>query len=138
VFQDSTEPPAVAPPQHMRLVFLSRVTRLKGVFEAIQLVQALDKNSVAEHLDVFGPLLFDDPCDEKAFHEGLQKTGGLAHYAGLVEPANVISLLRNYDCVRFPSTCDGEGFPGVIVESVFAGIPVIARDPMFLSLLWLL
>ena len=135
VFQGSTEPSAVAPSQHMRLVFLSRVTRSKGVFEAIQLVLALHKDFVPVHLDVFGPLLFDDPCDEKAFHEGLQKTGGLAHYAGLVDPANVISLLRNYDCVLFPSTYEGEGFPGIIVESVLAGTPVIARDHMFLSLL---
>jgi len=46
-------------------------------------------------------------------------------YKGVLSPEEVISTLRHYDALVFPSYYLGEGHPGVLIEAMMAGIPVI-------------
>jgi glycosyltransferase involved in cell wall biosynthesis len=45
-----------------------------------------------------------------------------------LEPAEVVPTLRNYDALIFPSYYQGEGHPGVLVEAMMAGLPIITTQ----------
>ena len=49
-------------------------------------------------------------------------------YKGVLQPNDVIHTLKQYDALIFPSHYDGEGCPGILVESLSASLPVIASD----------
>jgi len=49
-------------------------------------------------------------------------------YKGVLTPAIVIQTLKQYDALIFPTHYSGEGCPGILVEALFAGLPVIASD----------
>lgn len=48
------------------------------------------------------------------------------NYMGVLNPNDVIPTLQNYDALIFPSHYDGEGCPGILVEALLAGVPIIA------------
>lgn len=50
------------------------------------------------------------------------------NYKGVLQPEEVINVLRTYDALIFPSHYEGEGCPGILVEALFAGLPIIASD----------
>lgn len=37
-------------------------------------------------------------------------------------------ILSEYDIMLFPTFWEGEGFPGILIDALIAGIPVIASD----------
>lgn len=47
---------------------------------------------------------------------------------GKVPPAHLRAALRQHDVVVFPSLCVTEGHPGVVIEALMAGLPIIAGD----------
>lgn len=49
-------------------------------------------------------------------------------YKGVLQPEEVIPTLEKYDALIFPSHYEGEGCPGIMVEALFAGLPIIASD----------
>ena len=49
-------------------------------------------------------------------------------YRGVLQPDKVVPALRQYDALVFPSHYDGEGCPGILVEALSAGLPIIASD----------
>lgn len=116
-----------------RFVFISRVTRTKGIFDAISSINSLLYRGARVQLDIYGPLVFENDRDEKLFHVALNKSDGTINYRGNLHPADVAKSLARYECCLFPSFYRGEGFPGVIVEALLVGIPVIARSHMFLG-----
>lgn len=102
------------------LYFIGRVEKSKGILTILDVVKNIGKNVV---LHVVG----DGPClkeaQEKVAKHGIQEKvifhGKMPHYEFIekVQP----------DIFVFP-TQRVEGFPMVIVESMFAGIPVVAFD----------
>lgn len=113
--------------QPLRLVFASRITPSKGVEAAVSAVQRLnlDRESKRATLDVWGPI---NDVDASWF-QGLQLTfGDDVRYCGVVQPERMTDVLSGYDCMLFPTTYQGEGLAGVIVEAFIAGIPVVATN----------
>ena len=49
-----------------------------------------------------------------------------ANYGGQLKPEEVAESLNQHDAMLFPTFWEGEGLPGVIIESFQCGMPVIA------------
>ena len=50
------------------------------------------------------------------------------NYRGTYKESEALSIIHRYDVVLFPSYYDGEGVPGSLLDSIFAGVPSIATD----------
>ncbi|MGA2504245.1 MAG: glycosyltransferase family 4 protein [Anaerolineales bacterium] len=116
-------------PQHsssgLRMIFLGHITRLKGpliLLDALKIVAKLGNEQVT--CDFFGPI-HDEIRDE--FLEELKSTP-TAHYCGVAEAGTGSQLIANYDALVLPSYYDTEGHPGVLIEAMHAGVPVIATQ----------
>lgn len=106
-----------------KIVFMSRVAKSKGIDLIIRFIQRyIDQDNPDRiKIDFYGPI---EECEQNQFLLSL-KSFPIAEYKGIVEPQNVHSILNKYDCMVLPSHYDGEGFPGAIIDSYIAGIPVI-------------
>lgn len=117
--------PAVGRP--LKLVFYSRVMPEKGVEEAILAVAKLNQPCPDEPrvtLDVYGPIV----GRYKERFQSLLRTAPSARYGGVLPPDQAPQTLRAYDLMLFPTYYEGEGFPGAVLDSFIAGVPVIASD----------
>lgn len=108
----------------IRLIFLSRVIRLKGIFELIDAVNKINNNQTEFILDIYGEIglskndleLFDSLLNEQIC------------YNGSLDNKEVIQTLSNYDLFVFPTNAVYEGTPGVIAEALIAGTPLLTSD----------
>lgn len=98
-----------------RFVFLGHVNRAKGVADILEAAKSLPPDVA---IDVYGP--FTGDLSEKDF-EG----NGVVRYRGVVPPGDAVATLAQYDALLLPSYHFGEGYPGVVIEAFFAGIPVV-------------
>ncbi len=106
-----------------RVLFLSRVTATKGVFDLAEAVLKLKSEGVENiKLDIVGPM--DEGCREQV-NNLLIENMGIINYKGEVEPGDVQRLMLNYHVFALPTFHPGEGLPGVLVEAGFVGLPVI-------------
>jgi glycosyltransferase involved in cell wall biosynthesis len=108
-----------------RMIFLGHITRLKGplvLLEALRNVSKMSDEQVT--CDFFGPLI-DDVRDD--FLDGL-KTVPNARYCGVAEPGTGPQLISQYDALVLPTYHETEGHPGVLIEAMHAGVPVIATQ----------
>jgi glycosyltransferase involved in cell wall biosynthesis len=51
-----------------------------------------------------------------------------AHYCGMAEPGTGPQLISKYDAMVLPTYYDTEGHPGVMIEAMHAGVPVISTQ----------
>jgi glycosyltransferase involved in cell wall biosynthesis len=112
-------------PKPFRIIFLAHVTRLKGplvLLEAMRTVAGTCSQEVS--CDFYGPIV-DEVHDE--FVQGLKITPN-AHYLGVAEPGTGPQLIANYDALILPTYYDTEGHPGVLIEAMHAGVPVISTQ----------
>jgi glycosyltransferase involved in cell wall biosynthesis len=106
----------------LRTAFVGHIREEKGVFVLLESLRALAKANNAPILcDLFGPIY---NVASQRFQQELAQTPN-ASYKGVLSPEQVIPTLRHYDAMVFPTHYPGEGHPGVIVEAMMAGIPVI-------------
>lgn len=109
----------------LRIVFLSRVMDIKGIFELIECVYEINKAGHTLHLDVFGELHFSK---DEMIRFNSMLNGNAICYKGTVSNEKTISIFNNYDIFVFPTKYYGEGTPGVIVESLLAGTPILTSS----------
>ncbi|MBU0638909.1 MAG: glycosyltransferase family 4 protein [Planctomycetes bacterium] len=110
------EPGNPRSPRCRRFVFLSQLKVSKGIQETIAAGERLPEDAL---VDVYGP--FCDGLTEEMF-AGLKRV----HYKGVVQPEDVIGILRRYDALLLPTYWVGEGYPGIVLEAFSAGLPVIS------------
>lgn len=103
----------------IRFVCLGHIKFDKGVQNIIEAFEKFKPGSC--QLDFYGPFIGD--CTEKIF-----KNIEDLNYCGVIDPAKVIKTLTEYDVLIMPSNIITEGYPGVIIEAYFAGLPVIASN----------
>jgi len=101
-----------------RFVFISRVIPEKGINEIIKAAINLPKDYC---VDIYGPI--DDRHYKGDFLNDKKAT-----YKGLLHPEEVLSTLSSYDVLMLPSYFKGEGYPGIVIESLALGIPVITTN----------
>jgi glycosyltransferase involved in cell wall biosynthesis len=107
----------------IRLVFLSRICRMKNLNYAISILRNI-KGEV--QFDIYGPIE-DEPYWEKCCNLIRELPDNIkVHYLGAVTPAKVRTILGSYDLFILPTL--GEGFGHVIFEALQAGCPVLISD----------
>ena len=110
-----------------RCFTFSRVTKTKGIGEAIDAIRILngEKSGKRYTLDIYGPL--DENYKEK-FYQKISECGEDIRYCGVLNGNDILPTLSDHDLMLFPTYYDGEGMPGAVIESFMAGVPVIASD----------
>ena len=116
------------PPQtvraHLHVVFVGIVRAEKGVFVLLDSLRKVHREGVNIQCDIFGPIW---PACAERFEQELPQTVN-ANYRGILEPDEVIATMANYDALVLPTHYQGEGHPGVIIEAMMAGIPVVTTS----------
>jgi len=108
-----------------RVIYLGHITRLKGILfllDSLQILAKTCKRKVA--CDFFGPI-HDELHDE--FIEGLESLPN-ARYCGVAEAGTGPQLIANYDALVLPTYYETEGHPGVLIEAMHAGVPVVGTQ----------
>lgn len=108
----------------VRLCYFSRVTKLKGIADAISVVKSINHEAGIPRciFDIFGPVA-DDYNEE--FEELEKEFTDEIHYRGKVDPKDSVAIISDYDLQLFPTHYQTEGIPGSILDSFFAGVPVV-------------
>lgn len=108
----------------LKIVFLSRVMKDKGVFDLINCVNEINSEKHLINLDIYGGKCLSDD-EDKEFGALINKN---VCYKGQINNEEVLNVLSNYDLFVFPTRLVSEGTPGVIVESLLAGTPVLTSN----------
>ncbi len=108
----------------LKIVFLSRVMDIKGVFDIMNVVSEINDGSTKVKLDIYGNKSFNED-EEKQFNNLLNDN---IKFKGLLDNSKVVDAIAQYDLFAFPTRYMGEGTPGVIVESLLAGTPVLTSN----------
>lgn len=105
------------------IVFMARITKTKGCNLLFDFIEKFNKNNVDNNLflQFYGPI---DPIYSMEFNSKINRYPNVS-YNGIVEPQDVYRVLSSNDICVLPTYHEGEGFPGTIVDSYIAGIPVI-------------
>lgn len=107
----------------VRLCYFSRVMKMKGIADAVAVVNKINEHGTKCIFDIYGPVT--DGYDEE--FKQLQNTFGCEiTYKGKANPSDSVKIISQYDLQLFPTHYKTEGIPGAILDSYFAGVPVIA------------
>lgn len=99
-----------------RFLFLAQLRREKGVAEAVAAAGRLPEGA---SLTVLGPAM-------PGFDVAALDPSPRWSYGGPVPSADVPRVLAEHDVLVFPTYHEGEGMPGIVIEALQAGLPVIA------------
>ncbi len=123
--------PADAETKVFRVLYIAHCIREKGIFDtldgvAIANAALREKGSpISIHLTVAGA--FIHPGEEREFQTRLTQPdlAGAVEYAGFVGGEKKTALLRDCDCLCFPTYYHAESFGLVVVEAMAAGMAVV-------------
>lgn len=110
--------------QPMRFCTFSRVTKKKGITDAIEAVAELNKDKILATLTVYGPI---ENTYKAEFDQLLKKYKNFCAYGGIIGANEAGNVLKNYDMLLFPTFWPGEGMPGTVIDALCAGLPILAR-----------
>ena len=99
---------------HKKFIFIGNIVKEKGINELIEVSKMLDDSYT---IDIYGPMLED-------FQDKIENSN--MNYCGILDSKNVTETLALYDVLVLPSY--REGYPGVIIEALSVGLPVIATN----------
>ena len=114
----------------LHLCTFSRIDKMKGIDVAIEIVNEIngrfDKAIVT--LDIIGPV---NPEYKVEFEKLLNENSNeFVNYCGKVDTDRAVATLKRYDVMLFPTNWIAEGFPGVFIDAMAVGLPVLANDRM--------
>lgn len=112
-------------PKKLKAVFVGIVKVDKGVFvllESLRQVSQIYEKQI--ECDFYGNI--HEPVESRFLEE--ITTLNNAQYKGVLDWREMIPTLTSYDLLILPSFYHAEGHPGVLIEAMMAGIPVIASD----------
>jgi len=111
----------------IRFVYIGEIRREKGIIELIKAYQKarhkLESNNVSVTMDIFGPTRSDF---RDVFYNLLSTQDNSVTYHGYVDHATLLKQLRSFDVLCLPTYFPSEGYPGVVIEAMSFGLPVIA------------
>lgn len=100
-----------------RFVFISRMEEAKGIEHLMNVVDSLPEGYT---MHLYGPII-DEKYDRIDYFKGRK-----AEYRGALKTESVLKTLKEYDVLVLPSHWQSEGYPGIIVEAMSVGLPVIS------------
>ena len=105
----------------------SRITKEKGIFDAINAVAQINRKAGHKKCDltVYGQVWSEL---KEEFEDAVVANSDCVVYGGILSGDNILAQLSRHYMLLFPTCYPGEGFPGTLVESLMAGLPVIASD----------
>lgn len=108
--------------EQVHVLFLSRLVKEKGVYEAIDAVALLQEKGMNLTLTVAGDGRELVPAKEYVSENGID---GIC-FPGYVRGAEKMKLFKSADLYLFPSFY-GEGMPNCVLEAMASGLPVVTR-----------
>ena len=105
----------------------SRITKEKGIFDAINAVVQINRKAGFKkcELTVYGQVWSEL---KEEFEDIVAANSDCVVYGGILSGDHILAQLSRHYMLLFPTYYPGEGFPGTLVESLMAGLPVIASD----------
>lgn len=100
-----------------KFIFISQVKYEKGIDEIINAFKLLDNTF---SIDIYGPIV-----DERYNLDTFRKFENI-NYKGALNSNEVLETLNSYDVLVLPTFYEGEGYPGIIIESYSVEKPVIS------------
>jgi glycosyltransferase involved in cell wall biosynthesis len=116
----ASRPDAPTSPGPLRLLFLSRIEKDKGIYVAIDTASALQRLGHEVSLVVAGDGGEREAAEEYVRRNGLQ---GIS-FVGYVVGQQKVRVLSEADVYLFPSN-HGEGMPLSVLEAMAAGLPIV-------------
>lgn len=104
----------------IKLLFLSRLQKEKGIYVAIEATELLNKSGLAAHLIVAGDGEERKKAEEYVRNNAIQ---GIT-FLGYVRGKEKERVLSESDIYIFPSS-HGEGMPLSVLDAMAAGLPVL-------------
>lgn len=114
--------PVSAPGDPLRLLYVGRIVRTKGLRDAVRSLALLSREC-AVHLDVVGEGDDRPACESEATRLGVADR---ITFHGKVPRTDVDAFYRRADVFVFPSFREPSG--NVVVESMSFGLPIITAD----------
>lgn len=108
-----------------KLCYFSRIVAEKGIEDAINSVISINETYGQEIflLDIYG---FIDDSYKDNFDKVMKESPSYIKYCGIVSPDESVDTLKKYFIQLFPTKFKTEGIPGSIIDSYYAGVPVLA------------
>lgn len=101
-----------------KFVFISRVIKEKGIDLILEAFEKLDNSYT---VSIYGPI----PPNTYSVEELTKRN---CSYKGILSEKEVTEVLNENDVLLLPTYFDGEGYPGIIIESLSMAMPVISSD----------
>lgn len=109
----------------IKFVTLSRIAREKGILELLA-VDSILPLSLKFTIDVYG-----QPDDEleTEFYNAINISTRI-NYCGPINPdkSRLDDILHPYDALLFPTTHEGEGYPGVVADAKVSGLAILTNE----------
>lgn len=102
---------------------LSRIEKKKGIIDAVEVVDKYNRlHEDKIYLDIYGKIgdNFKNEFEQATFGKNYIK------YTGIVKPEDSAKTIEKYSLLIFPTKYKTEGVPATIIDSYFAGTPVLA------------
>ncbi len=101
---------------------IENIAKINSLCDDLNFNNGIDIEIIAK-LDIYGPIGEDY---KKEFFDLVQKYSMFVEYKGVVNPSDSAKIISEYYCLLFPTLFATEGIPGTIIDSYFAGTPIIA------------
>ena len=111
----------------LKLCTFSRVTKEKGIEDAIDVVNKINKkyDKYICKLDIYGRV---EREYEEQFYKFAERFPEYIEYKGTIDYNKTTGTVQMYDLLLFPTYYAGEGFAGTLLDAMAAGVPAIASD----------
>jgi glycosyltransferase involved in cell wall biosynthesis len=110
---------------HIKLVYVGRLLRSKGILTAIEIFEILKSRSTSVSLTIAGTLDVDNPDSISEAELMLLRNKKGVNYLGFVN--NIDSVYKECNVLLFLSNYR-EGVPRVILESLKNGLTIVTKD----------
>ena len=112
-----------------RFVFMSRMQEEKGIEMILGCVEKMNSLGYSNRFTVDFYGLFESEDYKRIFLDRLGAYPNVKFNGALNLRSNEgYDELASYDVMLFPSWWKGEGFPGIVIDALIAGLPIIISD----------
>lgn len=107
-----------------KLCTFSRVNKNKGIEDAIQVVNEINKKNerIICSLDIYGEV---EKEYKDRFNKLLHSCESYINYRGVIDSELTSRILKNYYLLLFPTRYYTEGIPGTVIDAFSSGLPIL-------------